>query len=202
MTRSVGPRHEPLPDNMTTDGPIGESATPDTTGSRWRPRSRAGTIVAILVLAAMAGFWIWAFSPLAPRGHPDALEDETWARDAAATCTGTVDAIYLRPGAADASGPADRARQITESTSLLEEMVADLRTSAGGLLEPDAILVGAWLTDWDTYLGDRRAYATTLRGGGDPPFTVTARDGKAVTKYMNAFAEANNMPSCFTPGDV
>ena len=170
--------------------------------SRWLPRSRAGAVAAILALIVMVGFWIWAFSPLAPRGHPDALENRTWALGAAATCTRAVETLYLLPGAAQATDPADRGRQIAEATDLLEDMVTELRSSVGELIGSDAVLVDAWLTDWETYLEDRRAYAETLRGGSDPPFTLTARDGQAVTEYMDAFATANDIADCATPDDV
>ena len=170
--------------------------------SRWLPRSRAGAVAAILALIVMVGFWIWAFSPLAPRGHPDTLENRTWALDAGATCTRAVEALYALPGAAQAADPADRGRQIAEATDLLEGMVTELRSSGGELIGSDAVLLDAWLTDWETYLEDRRSYAETLRRGSDPPFTLTARDGQAVTEYMNAFATANDIPDCATPDDV
>ena len=169
---------------------------------RWLPRSRAGGTVAVVVLAVMAGFWIWAFSPLAPSGHPDVLHDVVFTLDAEDICAATLANADRLPGAAEATGPEDRARQIRTSTVLFEDMVADLRSEADDVVGSDAELVDAWLADWDTYLGDRRAYAGTLAGGSDPPFTVTARDGEAVTGYIDIFAEVNSMPSCRTPKDV
>ena len=169
---------------------------------RWLPRSRAGTGVAVAVLAVMAGFWIWAFSPLAPSGHPDVLYDVVFTHDAEDICARTVAAANRLPVAAEASGPEDRARQIRRSTPLFEEMVAELRTEADDVVGSDADLLGAWFADWDSYLDDRRAYAETLAGGSDPPFTVTARDGVPVTSYIDIFAEVNSMPSCATPEDV
>ena len=169
---------------------------------RWLPRSRAGATAAIVALAIMGGFWIWAFSPLAPSGHPDVLHNVVFTHDAEDVCAAAVAAVARLPGAAEATGPQDRARQIVGATLLFEEMVAGLRAEAGDVVGSDADLVGSWLADWDTYLEDRRAYAEVLAGGDDPPFTVTARDGEGVTGYIDIFAEVNAMPSCATPRDV
>ena len=169
---------------------------------RWLPKSRAGATAAIVALLVMAGFWIWAFSPLAPSGHPDVLNNVVFAHDAEDICIQTVRAVDRLPGAAEATGPEDRATQLVASTLLFEKMVAELRVEADDVVGSDADLVNAWLVDWETYLDDRRAYADTLAGGSDPPFTVTARDGEGVTSYIDVFAEVNAMPSCGTPGDV
>lgn len=169
---------------------------------RWLPRNRTGGTIALVALAVMAGFWIWAFSPLAPSGHPDTLYNVVFTHNAEDICATTVAAVGRLPGAAEATGPEDRASQIRTSTVMFEDMVADLRTEADDVVGSDADLLEPWLADWDTYLGDRRAYAATLAGGSDPPFTVSSRDGDAVTSYIDIFAEVNAMPSCATPGDV
>ena len=169
---------------------------------RWLPKSRAGATAAIVALLVMAGFWIWAFSPLAPSGHPDVLNNVVFAHDAEDICIQTVRAVDRLPGAAEATGPEDRATQLVASTLLFEKMVAELRVEADDVVGSDADLVNAWLVDWETYLDDRRAHADTLAGGSDRPFTVTARDGEGVTSYMTIFAEVNAMASCATPGDV
>ncbi len=170
---------------------------------RWLPKSRTGAAVAVVALLVMAGFWIWAFSPLAPSGHPDVLNNVVFAHNAQDICAAAVTEVGRLPGAAEATGPEDRATQLVGSTLLFEEMVAELRVEADDLVVgADVDLVDAWLADWETYLDDRRAYAGTLAGGSDPPFTVTARDGEGVTSYIDIFAEVNAMPSCATPGDV
>ena len=169
---------------------------------RWLPKSRTGSAVAVAALVVMAGFWVWAFSPLAPSGHPDVMHNVVFTHDAEDICARKVAAVALLPGAAEATGPEDRAGQIRTSTLLFEEMIVELRAEADHVVGSDADLLDAWLVDWETYLNDRRAYAETLAGGSDPPFTVTARDGDAVTSYIDIFAEVNAMPSCATPPDV
>lgn len=169
---------------------------------RWLPKSRTGAGVAVAALVVMAGFWIWAFSPLAPSGHPDVLNDIVFTLDAEDICARWVAEADRLPTAAEATGPEDRATQLTAATPLFESMVDELRDRAADVVGSDRELVGAWLLDWETYLDNRRDYAVTLAGGDDPPFTVTARDGDAVTSYIDIFAEVNSMPSCATPGDV
>ena len=169
---------------------------------RWLPKSRSGASIAVVALAVMAGFWVWAFSPLAPSGHPDTLYNVVFTHNAEDICAATVAAAGRLPGAAEATGPEDRAGQIRTSTPLFEDMVTELRAEADDVVGSDADLVDAWLADWDTYLGDRRTYAATLAGGSDPPFTVSSRDGEGVDSYIDIFAEVNAMPSCATPGDV
>lgn len=169
---------------------------------RWLPKSRAGASAAILALAVMAGFWIWAFSPLAPSGHPDVLYNVVFTHDAEDICHRAVATVGEMPGAAEATGPEDRATQISAATLVFEDMVSELRARSSEVPGADADLLDAWLADWETYLEDRHAYAAILAGGSDPAFTVTARDGEAVTGYIDIFAEVNSMPSCATPDDV
>ena len=169
---------------------------------RWLPRSRTGASAAILALAVMAAFWIWAFSPLAPSGHPDVLHDVVFTLDAEDICARWLAEADRLPTAAGATGPEDRATQLTAASRLFAAMVNELRDRAADVVGSDRELVDAWLVDWQTYLDNRRDYAVTLAGGSDPPFTVTARDGEAVTGYIDIFAEVNSMPSCATPGDV
>ena len=184
----------PGADGPGADGPGG--------GRRWLPKSRTGSTVAVAALVVMAGFWIWAFSPLAPSGHPDVLHDVVFTHDAEDICARWVAEADGLPTAAEATGPEDRATQLTAATRLSAAMVDELRDRAEEVVGSDRELVDAWLLDWRTYLDNRRDYAVTLAGGSDPPFTVTARDGEAVTGYIDIFAEVNSMPSCATPGDV
>lgn len=169
---------------------------------QWLPKNRTGATVAIVALLVMGGFWIWAFSPLAPSGHPDVLHDVVFTHDAEDICARWVSEAGRLPTAAEATGPEDRATQLTAATRLFAAMVNELRDSAAEVVGSDRELVERWLVDWQTYLDDRADYAATLAGGSDPPFTVTARDGEGVDSYIDIFAEVNSMPSCATPGDV
>ena len=38
-----------------------------------------GRVISVLLLLTIALFWIWALSPLAPSGHPDKLDNSSFA---------------------------------------------------------------------------------------------------------------------------
>ena len=82
-------------------------------------------------------------------------------------------------------------------------MVTDLRLIKPGSHD-DALLTGAWLGDWDTYLADRRTHAERLRTEGDvrPLMSALPSGTGSVQERMNGFARVNDMESCLDPGDL
>lgn len=163
-----------------------------------------GRALATLALVVMAGAWVWGFSPLAPRGHPDRMEDRTFSEAAQTVCGAVRDELDLLPRAFEAENPPERGAFIDEASGLLRTMVADLDDIAPPVVagHTDTENVQKWLADWRTYIGDRDTYAAVLRTGDDPPFTVTAVDGAQVTERIDGFADANDMENCQVPGDV
>ena len=162
-----------------------------------------GRVVAASLVVAMLLFWVWAFSPLAPRGHPDELGDATFPRFAETRCAQALETMSDRVAPAfEAADLYDRANQITISTNILVGMVADLADRAPDPATRDGRLVRLWLADWDIYLGDRYAYADDFRAGRDAPFSVTAVNRDQVTGPIDSFANANGMASCVSPTDV
>ena len=167
-----------------------------TSPRRWN----AGRLLIVGVVVALVGFWIYAFSGLARRDHPDTLDDPAFAAAAEPQCADAVDAITkLPPRSATAS---ERATTLDEATGILEQLVGDLRADAPDTTSRDGKLVSAWLADWETYLDDRRAFADELRDDPEARFLVTARAGRQVTEPIEAFASVNDMASCATPGDA
>ncbi|MFV2039290.1 MAG: hypothetical protein ACC660_03515, partial [Acidimicrobiales bacterium] len=139
--------------------------------SRWS----VGRVLSLLGLFAMIGFWVWAFSPLAPRGHPDELDDPAFAAFAEVRCSAAVERIAEDvPLASAAVNAAARGEQIQASTDILTLMLADLVAAAPEAGSSDGQLVALWLGDWDTYLQDRYAYAADFLAGIDQAFVVTA----------------------------
>ena len=107
----------------------------------------------------------------------------------------------MLPLAKEAKTPADRAELIAQGTRVLEKMKASL---AGLALnsEKDNFNTDSWLSDWDTYLGDRRNHVKRLTELGDIEPLLTATDsGKSVLERMNGFARVNDLDSCLDPGD-
>lgn len=175
------------------------SDEPDAGSWGWSP----GRIVSVALLLAMAGFWVWAFSPWAPRGHPDELDDPAFAGDAERRCSRALERIDAEiPLALEATSGDERADFIDAGTAILRDMVIDLAALAPDPTTRDGDLVRRWLADWDIYLGDRDAYASDFRAGIDAPLSVTVVRGGQVTDPIDSFANANDMPSCASPTDV
>lgn len=163
----------------------------------WTP----GRVVGIVLVLAMAGFWLWAFL-WSPRGHPDELDDPAFTVAAETRCAAALEDLRTVPSADEAVDLDDRADQLVVTTGILSEMVADLRATAPPPAVRDGALVARWLDDWDTYIADRNIYIDRLRAGEDTIFEVTARDGDQITAPLDLFATINRMPSCQAPGDV
>ena len=91
---------------------------------------------------------------------------------------------------------------LDESGAVLTAMIADLRPLAPTSPTRDAEMAEEWLTDWETYVADRAAYAERLREDPNARFYVSEKDRMQITKAIDNLAEVNDMPSCTTPGDV
>lgn len=161
-----------------------------------------GRIASLVLVGCIIAFWIWAFSPLAPRGHPDELDDSAFSELAEVQCAASLLDLNAVPGARNAADLADRAQQIEQTSAILSIMVADLAEQVPAGPSRDADLVERWLRDWDIYIGDRLRYANQFSQGIDTAFEVTAIDGDQVTSALDLFATINRMPSCIAPGDV
>ena len=167
------------------------------------PRTRFGLWFAIVVVVGTVAMWVYLFF-LADPNVPDQLEDDAFVEQAEAVCAATIDRIDALPAAQDAETPEDRGATVSEANELLAQMVQDLRAIAPAN-EHDAPLVEAWLADWDTFLGDRAAYAEDLLAGDeDAELLVTARGnaGGQITVTLDHFANINNIEDCATPMDA
>jgi hypothetical protein len=94
-----------------------------------------------------------------------------------------------------------RAEILDQANAIVADEVASLKA----LPTADATttrLAAQWLTDYDTYLGDRQAHADELRAGADKPFSEGTYKGSPMSNRMDAFARVNRMPSCQVPLDV
>ena len=160
----------------------------------------ASSLLKIAAVAGIIGLWAYAFF-FAPSGNPDRVENEVWLEKAETICSQALNEIDLLPLAKEAKTPADRAELIAQGTRVLEKMKASL---AGLPLnsEKDNFNTDSWLSDWDTYLGDRRNHVKRLTELGDIEPLLTATDsGKSVLERMNGFARVNDLDSCLDPGD-
>ena len=169
---------------------------------KWRP-----TYLLIVVgFLAMAGFWIWAFSPFPTRGHPDTLDTsdgKAFTVNAESRCATTMERLDGLPRNLNIDNPEQLAEQVSAGTELLVPLVADLRNLARSINDPDeARKVNLWLDDWNIYIADRNNLVTKLRQGERAEFTYTARDDVQIARIVDRFAQVNDMISCETPKDI
>lgn len=169
---------------------------------KWRPTH----LLLVTGFLAIAGFWIWAFSPLPTRGHPDTLDTsdgKAFPAAAEVRCAATLEQLDTLPRDWDIDNPEQLAEQVVAGTELLVPQVADLRNLARSISDPDeARKVGLWLDDWNVYIADRNNLVAKLRQGERAEFIYTARNGVQIARILNRFAEVNNMLSCRTPMDI
>ncbi len=163
--------------------------------------TRAGRVLLVTALLAVAAMWIYAFSGAAGDDHPDRLEETAFASAARPECEAAQAAIDRLPGVDEIDSPSERAVVVDEANETLRAMVADLRALD---MPPgdDARIIAAWLGDWDTYIGDRQAWADSLRRGEDGQFFETEKGGGPISELMDGFATVNDLEACQTPDDV
>ncbi len=163
---------------------------------------KVARVIGVAVVVLFALFWIGATVWFFGDENPDRLQDRNWVEGAEARCASARDALDRLPAARDAVDMADRAEQITASTAVLADMVADLRASVPP--GDDGELVNLWLGSWEVYLGDRLAHADALQAGEDRQFRVSVdpERNEGVDALLDAFAGRNHMPSCGDPLDI
>lgn len=159
--------------------------------------------IALVVVAALAAFWIWAFSPWAPDEKADGISDKAFLKAANAACKTMQDTLDTLPPAISSTSAEARADVVEKSAEPMARMIAELRALAEPLTGKDAELVGMWIADWEQYSADRQTYAKALRTDERAVFIVSQRnnDGQ-ITRTMDGFARVNDLKHCIVPIDV
>jgi len=158
-------------------------------------------VVLVVVLLGIAAMWIYGLF-FAPTTNPNRLADRAWAARNDALCAGAEQRLGALPPARSSTTPRERADVLDQANLIVAGLVDALGANTVSGSSRDQHLVGLWLADWGTYLGDRRDYATILHQGLDRPFAVTLKDGAPITERLDGFADANSMLKCETPLDV
>jgi hypothetical protein len=162
-------------------------------------------VILSLVVGLIAVMWVYALF-FASREAVNKIGDEGWAVRADARC---LVAKNERLALADyrtvtdplTGGLAARAALVDQATDTIESMLRDLRASEPSDEKGQAI-VPLWLADYDTYIGDRRAYADQLRRGDNSPFSESTFEGLPLGERISTFAGDNRMRNCATPLDL
>ena len=158
----------------------------------------------VLVTSVM---WVYALF-FASRTSLDRVPDRAWTTSAQAICTDVRTRIDALPAAASfrkveplTEALRQRAVVLAQADALLAEELASLR-SLRAADATTAKLTTEWLTDWDTYLGDRRDHAVELGTGKDSAFKESTYKESPISNRMDAFARVNLMDRCQVPFDL
>jgi hypothetical protein len=173
------------------------------------PRRKLRRVGVTAVVLSFVGIWgyVMYLTFFEGRAEPrDRMDDTRFTAAAEETCAESTAFFASLPFANEVSSPAERADLLDEATDELEIMVTRLE----GLVPPrdadEAVAVERWLSDYRTFVQDRREYAEAQwdpsNARYDQPFAVTDRGGFQIDVLLDDFARINDMDSCVTPDDV
>ena len=165
---------------------------------------RTARVLAVLVMLAIAALWSYTLWGPTKKTPPGVLADSSYALTAQGICTTAATALDALPPAYSAPDATSRAEVIAQANGSLRTMLADLRANAPAATSGnDGRMIDEWLTDWNTYMGDRERYVTALEADSTARFYVTEKTkGQQITKPIDFFATYNDMTNCVTPGDL
>jgi vacuolar-type H+-ATPase subunit H len=159
-----------------------------------------GTCISLLAM-----MWVYALF-FASKESVNQIADKAWQQRAEAICNTTA---VARKELADyrlitEMGPdalAERADIVDKATAMLSEMVDKLSASTPTDAKGSE-LIPLWISDYRTYIGDRRMYSQILRTGVNDAFAETMVDGLPLSEKIATFAADNYMVSCKPPRDL
>jgi len=162
-------------------------------------------IILTFASAAIAVMWVYALF-FASKEAVNKIGDVEWTQRAEQRClvakqerlTLADYRLITEPGT---GGLGQRAALVDQATDSLERMVNDLQADIPAD-EKGRAIIPLWLTDYRTYISDRRAYTEELRLGNNAPFSESTFEGLPLAERLATFAGDNRMPSCAPPIDL
>lgn len=159
-----------------------------------------------IVCGLIAAMWVYAFI-FAPRESINKIGDEAWKVRSQAACMEAEDQRFAMQDLTemdpnDVAALKKKADFVDKATDSLEaainKIANDTPTDAKG-----KAIVPAWISDYRTYIKDRRAFAVALRTSTRRPFFAeTEVDGVPISERIGKFARENNMKACQPPLDL
>lgn len=167
-----------------------------------RLAGRAGLVV---VCAAIAAMWIYGLG-FSPKEAINKVLDPEWAPRAQAICERaarerTALAEVVRIDKTDQAQLDRKAAIIDLATDTLERALDEIESSPPSDDKGRAI-VPQWITDYRSYIEDRRDYADAFREGTSGSFAETAIEGVPISERLTSFAQDNRMLACAPPIDL
>lgn len=165
--------------------------------------TRAGLTIVCLAIGVM---WIYAFI-FAPRESINKIGDDAWKARSQAAC---MEAENFRFAMQDLSqmDPTDvaalrkKSEFVDKATDSLEAAINKIASDTPSDAKGQA-LVPKWISDYRTYIKDRRAFADALRTATRRPyFAETEVEGVPISERISKFARENDMKACQPPLDL
>lgn len=163
-------------------------------------------IVLTVACALIAAMWVYAFG-FAPRESINRINDDAWKARSEKRCQVAEDQRFAQQDLTpmDPEDPAalsKKADLVDSATDALEQAIdaiaRDIPDDAKG-----RDLVPQWISDYRTYISDRRAFARQLRTAVRRPyFAETEVEGVPISERIGKFARENDMPTCQPPLDL
>lgn len=157
-------------------------------------------------MGLIVAMWVYAFG-FAPRESINRIGDRAWSERAETRCAAVKDRRFsfqdLSPMDPEDVEALRKKADIVETAtddleSLVDEIASDIPADDKG-----RAIVPAWITDYRTYISDRRVFIERLRTQTRrPDFNETEIEGVPVSERINKFARENDMRSCQTPYDL
>lgn len=149
--------------------------------------------------------WVYAFG-FASKEAINKIGDIEWTQRAEVRCKqAELERLELadyrlitEPGT---GGLPERANLVDLATDTLVQMLADVQADIPSD-EKGRALIPLWITDYNTYIGDRRVYSAQLRSGSNAAFAESTYEGLPLSERIATFAGDNRMPSCSPPIDL
>jgi hypothetical protein len=163
---------------------------------------RTAIAVAIALLLAM---WVHALF-FASKEVANEIADQAWTGRAELICADAakerIDLADFRPlNEAGVDALDQRATLVDLATDTLDQMLMQLEETSPTDAKGQE-LIPLWISDYRTYIVDRRAYAEELRLGTNVPFGESIVMGIPLSEKIATFAADNAMTSCKPPMDL
>lgn len=165
--------------------------------------SRAILTSACVLIAAM---WVYAFG-FAPRESINRINDDAWKVRSEERCQVAENQRFeqqdLTPmDPEDPTALKRKAELVDAATDSLERAINQIARDTPADAKGQE-LVPQWITDYRTYISDRREFARELRSAERRPyFAETEVEGVPISERIGKFARENDMPTCQPPLDL
>ena len=168
-------------------------------------RRRLSIIAKIGAVAFMLWMWVFAFL-LAPRESANDVKDREWSARSEDACkkaklsrAALMDLTRIDPK--DPRAVMEKGRIVDAATDTIRDAIDSIAadspaTAKGKELAPE------WISDYRTYIQDRRDYAGELLKGNLIEFAESQVEGIPISERLGKFARENKMPSCQPPSDL